>query len=519
MSASKKIFFLTIALLLCFVIAESDYEHDQEHEHGPGCGHGVEEFNPGFLDVDEDTEMGTDERLLASGSYPKIRFYTHFDTLKSGSSAFRSYIRYDLVPAVIDYLESAIRVKYPAKKALKVASNVKYVCGDPTPRVLLTNGVNADYFYYFTAGYDSGSYVATSTFCYLADKTNRPIVAKVRFNINLVEVPNGNALTHEKNIYLVMHEMVHSLGFTQNLFKYFLDDRGNTRRNHIRSVSLDGKRRQVLDVPAITNRVRKHFGCSSLPGAYLENNGGGLTAGSHFERRHFLMDIMTSGVLNGRRLSEFTLAVLESTGWYVPDYSFAEPNHFGAGQGCGFVNNKCSSSNTQFDEFCGRSGERGCFASGLSGGKCNSDKNSDGCRYYVPHDSYDCSNVNAAKFARLPELQEFGKTANSKCFNGDLSKKSGDSKHSFCFTYNCVGSGSGTRLEVQVGNHKVVCSGPGGKSVPGYKGSIECPDPLSFCKTIGRKYCPRNCMGRGRCSNGKCACNKGFKGPDCSLRV
>jgi leishmanolysin len=513
--STSKIFFLTIALLLCFAIAESEHEH----EHGVGCGHGVEEFNPDFLDIEEDTEMATDERLLASSGYPRMRIYSHFDLLKSGSSSFKSYIKYDLVPAVVDYLESALRIKYPSKGKLKVASNVRYVCGDPTPRIL-TTGVDADYFYYFTSGYDSGSFVATSTFCYLSGGTKRPIVSKVRFNINKVELPNGNTLTHEKNIYLVMHEMVHSLGFTQDLYKYYIDERGAFRKNHVRSVTLDGRKRKVLDIPALTSRVRKHFGCSSLPGAYLENNGDSqLTAGSHFERRHFLMDIMTSGQLNGRRLSEFTLAVLEGTGWYSPDYSYAEPNHFGAGQGCGFVNNKCSSSNTQFDEFCGRSGERGCFATGLSGGKCNSDSNSDGCRYFVPFDQYDCQNPSAAKYARLPELQVYSKTAGSKCFNGNLSKRSGDTKHSFCFTYSCVGSGSGTRLEVQVGNHKVVCRNEGRMSVPGYKGSIECPDPLSFCKTVGKKFCPRNCMGRGRCSNGKCVCNKGFKGADCSSRI
>jgi len=282
----------------------------------------------------------------------------------------------------------------------------------------------------------------------------------------------------------------------------------------------NGSKRRVLDVPAITNRVRKHFGCSSLPGAYLENNGDAeLTAGSHFERRHFLMDMMTSGILNGRRVSEFTLAVLESSGWYVPDYNYAEPYHFGAGQGCGFVNNKCASTNTQFEEFCGKSGERGCFASGVSGGKCGSDTRSDGCKYYVPNPNFDCENPDGDKYTRIPEVQVYGSGLGSKCFNGDLSTKANDQPHSFCFRYTCSGSGASTQLQVQVGNRNVVCKKQGKVAVQGYKGSIECPDPLSFCKTIGKKYCPRNCMGRGQCKNSKCVCNKGFKGADCGQRI
>jgi len=511
--STSKIFFLIIALLLVGSFAED------HHEHGPECHHDKQEHSPEFLDVDEDLEAGGDERLLAS-SAPKIRIYTHFDTLKSGSAQFKSYIKYDLVPAVVSYLESAIRIRYPARSALKVASNVKRVCGDPTPSVLLRNGVAADYFYYFTSAYESGNFVAVSTFCYLSTGTKRPIVSKVNFNINLVEIPYGDELIHERNIYLVMHEMIHSLGFSSELFKYFIDDRGAIRKNAVRTVNLMGSKRKVLDVPAITNRVRRHFGCSSLPGAYLENNGDSqLTAGSHFERKHFLMDAMTSGVLNGRRISELTLAVLESSGWYYPDYSYAEPDNYGAGQGCGFINSKCSSSGSAFEEFCTKTGERGCFSSGMSGGLCGSDKNADGCKYYIPSSNYDCENDDADRYTRLAELQVFGRGKGSRCFDGTLSTRSNDKKNSFCFRYNCAGSGSGTQLEVQVGNKKVVCKHQGKMSVPGYEGSINCPDPLSFCKQQGKKYCPRNCMGRGRCSGNKCICNKGYKGVDCGLRV
>ena len=35
-------------------------------------------------------------------------------------------------------------------------------------------------------------------------------------------------------------------------------------------------------------------------------------------------------------------------------------------------------------------------------------------------------------------------------------------------------------------------------------------------KKITEKTCPNDCNGNGECSNGKCECNEGFSGYDCS---
>jgi hypothetical protein len=502
--------FLTIVLAI-FLLAS--FAKAQEEE--SGCNHDNQEFDPDFVQVD-DLPTEEERRLLASSGYPKMRLYTHYDTL-TGSASLKSYIQNDLVPPVIAYFENALRIKYPIKT--KLTSALKKVCGTTSPSVL-KSGVVADHFFFFVAAADAGSFIATSTYCQLSTDTKRPIVSKVNFNSNWLKPYNGDPLVHEKNMYLLMHEMVHSFGFSKKLYEYFLDDNGKTRTGHVKTVTLEGSKRLVLDVPSLTSRVRKHFGCSSLPGVYLENNGDAtLTAGSHLERKHYLMDFMTSGALNGHRVTEFGLGMLEASGWYSPDYSYAEPNHFGAGQGCDFINNKCSSSSFSFDEFCGKDKERGCFPTGRGGGKCTSDKNSDGCKYYNPTVNYDCNNPDAADVTRVPELQTFGRNAGSKCFEGTLSAKSNDKLNSFCFKFSCVGKGSGTTVEVQAGKHKIVCSKEGTVSVPGYQGTISCPDPLNFCQTIGKAYCPRNCMGRGTCTNNKCVCNKGFTGIDCSERI
>jgi len=248
----------------------------------------------------------------------------------------------------------------------------------------------------------------------------------------------------------------------------------------------------------------------------MENTGSSGTAGSHFERRQFAFEGMTSGLIVQMQFSEFTLALLESTGWYVPDYSYADPFHWGQGQGCSFLTGSCSSSS--FSEFCSSS-SRACVATGRGGGSCSTDSRSDECKWIHPSDAYDCDNEDAKSYARLPALQNFGRSSQAKCFTGTLNTKSAGSQTSFCFKYSCSGSGSGTQLTLNMNGKSVVCSKKGNVSVSGYAGTITCPDPVEYCKTVGKKVCPRGCMGRGSCVNGVCACNNGYKGKDCALRA
>ena len=111
----------------------------------------------------------------------------------------------------------------------------------------------------------------------------------------------------------------------------------------------------VLNVAPLTQKVRSYFNCPTAEGAYLENQGGSSILGSHFERRIFGNELMTAGEVFDRRISEFTLALLEGTGWYKVDYSLAEPMSYGKNEGCAFLDTKCIDPETlkpNFKEFC-----------------------------------------------------------------------------------------------------------------------------------------------------------------------
>lgn len=536
--------FLLLSLLLLATFAHdahdesSDYQptqdfedeiidpehHDNEFYRGEmKCKHDELNHQPGFLRVlEEEVPQAEDgNRMLASAS--QMRIYPYYKTLASSApSDYTSYIQYQLAPPVIAFFQAALQVKYRISGGLSVPSVQKQLCGKNTPSVLFGGGVAADYFIFFDSTYDgSGSWVAESYVCFMSETNGRPLITTTKFNRALLVNAGGNVLLHEKNTNLLIHEMTHVLGFSTSLYPYFLDSNGRRRSGHIKSGKLDGTTSTIIATPVLTQRLRNFFGCSSLAGAYMENSGSVATAGSHFERRQFVFEHMSSGLLYQQRISQFTFALLEDSGWYYPNYNYAEPYNFGAGQGCGFLFNTCSSANSNFGEFCrGTAANRGCSFQGRGGGTCQSDFRSDGCKYILPNVNYDCENPQAANYARLPGLQTFGRGAGSKCFEGTLaSTSSSTTQTSFCFKSTCSGSGSGTVLSVQIGSKKVTCRKAGAVTIPGYFGSFECPDPLYFCQTSGRSFCPRNCMGRGYCQNGKCVCYKGFKGTDCGLNI
>jgi len=501
------VLFLTIAL-----VSHSAYSHYIAE--GVNCTHDSINHQHEVAEIDEDIPIEGEERLLSS--YPQLRITPDYEHLNSAPSAFKKYMQNELVPPVLDYFQAALKVKYPLTKRISHSSAT--VCGVSTPSAL-KNGVYTDYFLIIDSDFDdSSSWVAESYSCYLAASSKRPYIGKTVVNRDLLKDAKGNVLLHEKNMYLMMHEIIHALGFSKSLYKYYLNDNGKIISNPTKTVRLLGVDRMVLNIPSLTERARKYFGCSNLEGVFLEDDGSSASYGSHLERRQFVNEHMTSGLMYAQRISEFSLGVLEATGWYLPDYDYAEPYWHGQGKGCGFIRDQCSSSRFNWEDYGYCSGSSwGCGTHGRGGGKCVSDSKSDQCRYIKPDVNYDCENSKAGNYVRLPSLQTFGRDAGSKCFSGTLSSTSSATTTSFCFKYTCSGSGSSTKLQVNVGSRTITCSKEGKVSVSGYSGTINCPDPLTFCSTIGKPYCPRNCMGRGTCVSGKCQCKKGFSGIDCAL--
>lgn len=170
---------------------------------------------------------------------------------------------------------------------------------------------------------------------------------------------------------------------------------------------------------------------------------------------------MTASQSMQPKVSNITLALLEGTGWYKPDYSLSTPLLWGHKQGCEFVDKLCIDNSTKkpnFEEFCNNLGQMSCTldrrykascsvepSSGLPSysswnyfsGILAKDTFADNCPYPVIDLSYsDCYYMKKSSL-----LYDEAVGVDSRCFEGTLVKEEYDPNpigNSFCFTYNVM---------------------------------------------------------------------------------
>ena len=154
--------------------------------------------------------------------------------------------------------------------------------------------------------------------------------------------------------------------------KYYLHVADNTtvarveRRDWQVAGGVVTKTLHMLVTPRVRREVRRHFSCRTLEGGELEDQGDYGTALTHWEKRVFGDEAMTGNhqelevrgkIFKERKLiSRMTLAVLHDSGWYIVDFSKANPEYtWGKGLGCDFVKRSCLEfmrNNKQKQPFC-----------------------------------------------------------------------------------------------------------------------------------------------------------------------
>ena len=92
---------------------------------------------------------------------------------------------------------------------------------------------------------------------------------------------------------------------------------------------------------SFTQHYQRHFGCDKLTGAELEDQGEEGTALTHWEKRLFENEAMTGTHTQNPIYSRITMALMEDTGWYQPNYDMAEELKWGRGLGCDFALKSC----------------------------------------------------------------------------------------------------------------------------------------------------------------------------------
>ena len=179
----------------------------------------------------------------------------------------------------------------------------------------------------------------------LDSETNRPLVGLLTITVDESYFSMRRVVEYFKLVLL--HELTHALGFLYTMFPYFPNGiEGTYKKVKIRNIE-----RTIIKTKKVVEIAKKYFNCSNIEGVELEDQGGIGSALSHWEQRVLLGDYMGAVIYQEEMVvSEFTLALLEDTGWYKINYYTGGLMRYGKNRGCDFIYGDClnESYNTNF---------------------------------------------------------------------------------------------------------------------------------------------------------------------------
>ncbi|XP_064471791.1 leishmanolysin-like peptidase isoform X2 [Ornithodoros turicata] len=231
---------------------------------------------------------------------------------------------------------------------------------------------NADFVFYISAMQThrcfKGQTVAYAAHCQQEAATDRPVAGHANLCPDSISTKPQDMDTL---LSTVKHEILHALGFSVSLYAYFRDSNGYplTPRERSGKPSVNKelqthkwsdrvmrrivrhnwkirgrtvpKTSWMMVTPRVVEEVRRHFNCSYLEGAEMEDQGEDGTKLTHWEKRLFENEAMTGTHTQNPVYSRITLALMEDTGWYIPNYEQAQLLEWGHNLGCDFATKSC----------------------------------------------------------------------------------------------------------------------------------------------------------------------------------
>jgi len=389
------------------------------------------------------------------------------------------------------------------------------------------------------------------------DQLDRPTVGYTGICFGPMDPTDRSTKTHKRRLLTIAHEFTHILGMNSYDFPFFYshetrkprtprDDWNRPPETDV--LCVDGSRKTVLTASedtikpvttangyiayevvteTVRNVVRNQFDCQQIVGGRLENQPTGDTDcfGSHWDHRLFNNEFM-SAVYTGstQYVTALTLALLEDSGWYLPNYEVAQNSPFALGAGCEFLEDKCIEKGKvpQWAEgtFCGSASSIGCTPDKHLVAYCDISKwdgnvpsgyqyfedpsvggglqQMDFCPAYTTIFRFnvgdevrvlDCTDpiLNGKWVQKKDEV--FGE--DSRCIEHATGARP------LCLEVACGKNGEDAgKVVLVVGGKRMRCSYHGEiLQLPGGTDVI-CP---SFEQTCPESICPANCSGRGQC--------------------
>lgn len=439
-----------------------------------------------------------------------------------------------LVTAAVNFMKSQLEVLSTDNSTIQVYSTAEESCGG-TSIARYRTVPDADMLIMLTARptRNLGSNVnAVGVACQLHGGSNRPVLAHLNVNPiaimdtnsrdNARETVDGKYRAYADLFDDIVHQLFHVFGFSNSsypLFKYPAGDHSKTYNEynpsafptgpisgagvssapslHLNSNNVAPGDKIYFKGPTVAAVAKKYFGCGApgsaidTNGVELENGGGSSVVGNHWEKRVFFSEFILGAPAPQQRLSVFSWALLQDTGYFnVPllqrqNLEDRSGMTFGKGMGCAWLTQTCD----KWDEdyFCRTSNAPACgfdksfiavcdlrqFANDLPvsyryfpadaklGGV---DGLADNCPQNRLMQYGECTvEINAERLGADRERKQgmnFG--AQSRCFINRLVSSSfsqpGGSALSGCYQSFCGGAQNNNNSYIVVGQEAVVCA-------------------------------------------------------------
>uniref|UniRef100_A0A0G4G597 EGF-like domain-containing protein n=1 Tax=Chromera velia CCMP2878 TaxID=1169474 RepID=A0A0G4G597_9ALVE len=319
-----------------------------------------------------------------SSPFRPLRVDAVTDALASalaGDASLRSYLIDDVIPSALFWIQTALAVKpvegnlsfdrlcdfywtndqTQEKRCAQVSSTYRS-CGkaeipeshfrdqlvcSPRPTDCTTarggQGVwNADFAVYISASavgesdadVCGGQALGLGVTC-KRDQLDRPVAGNVHVCASRFR---ERGLDFRGDVGFFVHEILHALGFSWQSLSLFREPSGEPRQTRnpdgspvssepasftVRTSWEGGKSVSRVVTPTVAEAAQEHYGCFSIEGMSLEDEGGETSERNHWERRVALNEGMT-GVLGTRPVfSALTLAFMHDSGWYKANFPAA----------------------------------------------------------------------------------------------------------------------------------------------------------------------------------------------------
>lgn len=447
-----------------------------------------------IVQVTPSDDFPSEERLLADDGWHSINIVFDTSMIEGITEDQKLYIVNAALPVVKANFATFVSVR-GSGVIPKFRTNI---CGDDvlSPDSYRTSATTGDLVIFVKTVADDGDTLASAVYCAYESQYNRPIIGFMNLNPKKLKI---SAPSLQAMILTIMHEVIHILVLHPNHYGNYYGSNyaiATESRTTVSGTSTVYK----LVTPKIVAAAKEQFGCSTLTGVYLEDEGSSASAGAHFEKKHYGNELMTSILTGYQVISKVLLALMEDSGWYQVDYTKAQDLAYGYKKGCTFLEEACPATGR---EFCTTDGAKSCSVDYTAKTRCMDTTFTGTCltAEYFPADL--CTNQ--YNFSKTWKHEEPGPS--SRCFVSTVSSK----QVGLCLKSTCENG----EILIQVKEETIKCTTSG--AVVEYGSTkITCPDISEFCNYVAA-ICPNDCSGYGACLlGGTCRCDFFYEGSTCS---